>query len=145
MTYPEEHFRIGQVLYVDEKIMKALSIVRPAGTQIANGLKRLEIRKWFPDVRSGEKILLIENESFLMEEGQQAVGEAVAIITLGDIREFKREDVLAACASYYEEGWLAWQIKTVQKIENAFSIRAARKLYDVDDSVLTSARLIKIW
>jgi len=40
-----------------------------------------------------------------MEEGQQAMGKAVAIITLGDIREFKREDVLAACASYYEEGW----------------------------------------
>ncbi|WP_394550019.1 hypothetical protein [Pantoea sp. SGAir0183] len=112
--------------------------------QIANGLKRLEIRKWFPDVRSGEKILLIENENFLMEEGQQAVRKAVAIITLGDIREFKREDVLAACASYYEEGWLAREIKNVQKIENAFSIRAARKLYDVDDSVLTSARLIKI-
>lgn len=124
--------------------MKALSIVWPAGTQIANGLKTLEIRKWFPDVRSGEKILLIENESFLIEEGQEEMGKAVAIITLGDIRAFKHEDILPACASYHEDGWLAWEIKTVQKINNPFLIRAARKLYDVDDSVLTSAHLINI-
>ncbi|MFS7159052.1 ASCH domain-containing protein [Serratia proteamaculans] len=124
--------------------MKALSIVRPAGTQIANGLKTLEIRRWQPDVSIGQEILLVENEHFLTVDGQEEVGTAVAIITLGEIREFRREDIPQACASYYEAGWLAWEIKTIKKIESPFSTRAARKLYEIDDSVLTSARLIRI-
>lgn len=95
--------------------MKALSIVRPAGTQIANGLKTLEIRRWQPMLQEGEEILLVENEHFLTVDGQEEVGTAVAIITLGEIREFRREDISQACASYYETGWLAWEIKTVKK------------------------------
>lgn len=124
--------------------MKALSIVRPAGTQIANGLKTLEIRRWQPDVRTGEEILLVENEHFLTVDGQEEVGTAIAIITLGEIREFRQEDIPKACASYYEAGWLAWEIKTIKKIENPFRTRAARKFYEIDDSVLNAARLIII-
>ncbi|WP_226052879.1 hypothetical protein [Dickeya chrysanthemi] len=97
-----------------------------------------------PEIRAGEEILLVENEHFLTVDGQENVGTAVAIITLGEIREFKREDIIQACASYYEDGWLAWEIKTIQKIENPFSILAARKLYEIDDSVIHSARLTKI-
>jgi len=124
--------------------MKALSIVRPAGTQIANGLKTLEIRRWQPDVRTGEEILLVENENFLTADVQEENGIAVAIITLGEIREFRQEDIFQACASYYEDGWLAWEIKTIKKIDNPFSVRAARKLYEIDDTVIHSACLIKI-
>ncbi|KAA8729420.1 ASCH domain-containing protein [Ewingella americana] len=124
--------------------MKALSIVRPAGTQIANGLKTLEIRRWKPEIRAGEEILLVENENFLTADGQEENGIAVAIITLGEIREFRREDIFQACASYYEDGWLAWEIKTIKKIDNPFSVCAARKLYEIDDSVLNAARLIII-
>ncbi|RJT28910.1 ASCH domain-containing protein [Rahnella woolbedingensis] len=124
--------------------MKALSIVRPAGTQIANGLKTLEIRRWQPDVRTGEEILLVENEHFLTVDGQEEVGTAIAIITLGEIREFRQEDIPKACASYYEAGWLAWEIKTIKKIENPFPTRAARKFYEIDDLVLNAARLIII-
>lgn len=124
--------------------MKALSIVRPYGTQIANGLKTLEIRRWQPEVRAGEEILVVENENFLTVEGQEEVGTAVAIITLGEIREFRRDDLVKSCSSYYEEGWLAWEIKTIRKIETPFLTRAARKLYEIDDSVISSVRLTKI-
>jgi hypothetical protein len=124
--------------------MKALSIVRPAGTQIANGLKTLEIRRWKHEVQDGEEILLVENEHFLTADGQEEVGVAVAVITFGKIREFRREDIPKACASYYEDGWLAWEIKTIKKIENPFSIRAARKLYEIDDTVIHSVPLTKI-
>ncbi|WP_036112406.1 ASCH domain-containing protein [Mangrovibacter sp. MFB070] len=124
--------------------MKALSIVHPAGTQIASGLKTLEIRRWQPEVQAGEKILLVENEHFLTTDGQEEAGRAVAVITLGEIRAFRREDIPQACASYYEDGWLAWEIKTVKKIDNPFSIRAARKLYEIDDTVLHSVELTNI-
>lgn len=72
------------LINTDEIPMKALSIVRPAGTRIANGLKTLEIRRWQPEVRTGEEILLVENEHFLTTDGQGEVGTAVDIITLGD-------------------------------------------------------------
>lgn len=124
--------------------MKALSIVRPAGTQIANGQKTLEIRRWKPEIRAGEEILLVENEHFLTADGQEEDGTAVAIITLGEIREFRPEDIPQACASYYEDGWLAWEIKTINKIDNPFSVRAARKLYEIDDPLIHSACLIQI-
>lgn len=124
--------------------MKALSIVRPAGTQIANGLKTLEIRRWYPEVQAGEEILLVENEHFLTADGQEELGRAVAVITFGEIREFRREDIPQACASYYEDGLLAWEIKTIKKIDNPFSIRAARKLYEIDDTVIHSVPLTKI-
>ncbi len=124
--------------------MKALSVVRPSDTQIANGLKTLEIRRWYPEVGEGEEILLVENENYLKEAGQEDVGVAVAIITLGKIREFTPEDILQACASYYEAGWLAWEIRTIKKIDSPFSIRAARKFYDVDDPVVQTARYTKI-
>nr|WP_113867766.1 ASCH domain-containing protein [Brenneria salicis]NMN92918.1 ASCH domain-containing protein [Brenneria salicis ATCC 15712 = DSM 30166]RBP60962.1 ASCH domain-containing protein [Brenneria salicis ATCC 15712 = DSM 30166]RLM28298.1 hypothetical protein BHG07_17565 [Brenneria salicis ATCC 15712 = DSM 30166] len=124
--------------------MKALSVVRPGGTNIANGLKTLEIRRWYPEVGAGEEILLVENENYLREEGQEEVGAAVAIITLGEIRKFKPEDIIQACASYYEEGWLAWEIRTIKKIDSPFSIRAARKFYDIEDFVIQTARFTTI-
>ncbi|WPD77406.1 hypothetical protein OGM23_08695 [Dickeya fangzhongdai] len=87
--------------------MKALSIVRPAGTQIANGLKTLEIRRWQPEIRAGEEILLVENEHFLTVDGQEDVGTAVTIITLmksGSLNEkisFKRAHLIMKTV-----GWL---------------------------------------
>lgn len=124
--------------------MKALSVVHPAGTQIACGLKTLEIRRWQPEVQAGEEILLVENENFLTMDGQEESGIALAVITLGEIRAFRREDIPQACASSYEDGWLAWEIKTIKKIDNPFSIRAARKLYEIDDTVIHSVGLTKI-
>ncbi|HCL5637875.1 TPA: ASCH domain-containing protein [Klebsiella aerogenes] len=123
--------------------MKALSVVRPAGTKIVNGLKTLEVRRWAPEIRAGEEILLVENENFLTVDGQEETGEAVAIITLGKIREFRQEDIPQACASYYEEGWMAWEIRSVKKIEPPFPVRAARKLYEIDDAVIYSSCLAK--
>ncbi|MBH2917454.1 ASCH domain-containing protein [Serratia marcescens] len=123
--------------------MKALSVVRPAGTQIANGLKTLEVRRWKPEIQAGEEILLVENENFLTVDGQEETGEAVAVITLGEIRAFRQEDMPQTCASYYEEGWMAWEIRTVKKIEPPFPARAARKLCEIDDVVIHSTCLAK--
>ncbi|MGE4920896.1 ASCH domain-containing protein [Yersinia enterocolitica] len=82
--------------------MKALSIVYPAGSKIADGQKRLEIRRWHPDLGENEAVLIVENHKFLMNEGDEDIGRAVAIVTIGQVRDFTPEDVEAACASSYE-------------------------------------------
>ena len=112
--------------------MKALSVVYPGGSKIANGQKKLEIRRWHPGLSENEPLLIVENHNFLMNDGEEDFGQAVAIVTIGQVREFALEDVEAACASSFEPGWLAWEIQSVKKIVTPFSVRAARKIYEVE-------------
>ncbi|MEL7096861.1 MAG: hypothetical protein AAGK70_15620, partial [Pseudomonadota bacterium] len=40
-------------------------------------------------------------------------------------------DVDAACASYFEEGWLAWELTDVRQVSHTKPVLAARGIYDV--------------
>ena len=112
--------------------MKALSIVAPSGSKIARGLKTLEIRRWAPAIHPDEDLLIVENSRFLHEEGDEdADGRAVAILRVGAVRPFRPSDIAAACASYYEEGWLAWELTHIRPISCAQPLRAARGIYDL--------------
>lgn len=114
------------------KEMKALSVVYPAGSLIAEGKKTLEVRRWNHDLSADEELIIVENHRFLLNEGDEDEGLAVAIITLGKIRKFTTEDIGAACASSFEEGWLVWEITSVEKIKKPFSAKAARKIYHLE-------------
>lgn len=110
--------------------IKAISIVAPGGTKIARGEKTLEIRRWKPDLRENEDLLIVENKKFLTQELEvDPDAMAVAIVTIGKVRAFIRDDMKAACASYYEDGWLAWEIENIRPIAHAFKARAERKIY----------------
>ena len=64
-----------------------------------------------------------------MNEGDEDVSQAIALVTIGQIRHFTTEDVEAAGASRFEPGWLAWEIQSVKKIVAPFPVRAARNIY----------------
>lgn len=70
--------------------MKALSVVYPAGSKIADGQKKLEIRRWDPDLGENEAVLIVENHKLLMNEGDEDIGQAVVIITVGKVTRFQR-------------------------------------------------------
>ncbi len=75
----------------------------------------------------------MENGRFLHAEGEEdADGIAVAIVRVKAVRPFVLADMQAACASYFEEGWLAWELSDVRPIESAMPVRAARSIYEVD-------------
>ncbi|MBK5529379.1 ASCH domain-containing protein [Pseudomonas sp. TH06] len=113
--------------------MKTLSIVRPSGGRIASGEKTLEIRRWHPDLDPGEDLLIVENGRFLHTEGDEdADGVAVAIVRVKAVRPFVLADMQAACANYFEEGWLAWELSHVRPITHPVNVRAARGIYEVD-------------
>ncbi|WP_240478625.1 ASCH domain-containing protein [Pseudomonas cremoricolorata] len=115
-----------------EFTIKALSIVHPSGTRIANGEKTLEIRRWAPDLQPDEDLLIVENRRFLNVEGDEdADGRAVAIVRVKAVRPFRVQDIPAACASYHEPGWLAWELSDVRPVCCAEPVLAARGLYDV--------------
>lgn len=38
----------------------------------------------------------------------------------------------AACASYFENGWLAWELSDVRPVALPATVRAARGIYEVE-------------
>ncbi len=112
--------------------MKALSVVRPGGSLIASGRKTLEIRRWLPELDPSEDLLIVENGRYLREDGEQDEdGVAVAVVKVARVRPFTPDDVAAACASIFEEGWFAWELVGVRQIPAATRVLAARGIYQV--------------
>lgn len=113
--------------------IKAISIVAPSGQKIASGEKTLEIRRWLPDLHENEDLLIVENKRFLNKDfPADPDGYARAIVRIGKIRPFMRDDMKAACATSYEEGWLAWEIVDARPLAKPFKAMAARKIYELD-------------
>ncbi len=111
--------------------MKAISVVSPAGQLIASGKKTLEIRKWIPDISANEPLLIVENLNYLINEGQVDIGRALAVVNIKAVRPFIPDDMEAACASYFEEGWLAWEMINVRPVISLLPVSAERKIYNV--------------
>lgn len=93
----------------------------------------LEVRHWYPDLDPCEDLLIVESGRFLHREGdEEADGTAVAIVRVKAVRPFVQADMQAACASYFEEGWLAWELSELRPVTHQVTVRAARGIYEVD-------------
>jgi len=116
-----------------EDSIKALSIVRPGGRRIASGEKTLEVRRWNPNLPPSEDLLIVENGHYLHRDGDHDdAGVAVAIVKVKTVRPFTIADIAAACASSFEEGWLAWELTDVRPVQSAGCVLAARGIYEID-------------
>ncbi|HEV2571208.1 MAG TPA: ASCH domain-containing protein [Beijerinckiaceae bacterium] len=112
--------------------MKAVSIVKPGGSLIASGEKTIEVRRWQPDLSPTEDLLIVENEKFLHQDGDKDDnGKAVAVVRVKLVRPFVRSDIKAACATSFEEGWLAWELTDIRPVRDEFAALAARRIYEV--------------
>ncbi len=59
----------------------------------------------------------MENERFLHNDGDEDDnGIAVAIVRVKAVRPFILADMQAACASYFEDGWLAWELSDIRPV-----------------------------
>jgi ASCH domain len=113
--------------------MKALSVVHPSGTKIARGEKTLEVRRWRPDLSPAEDLLIVENHRFLRNDGDRDDdGRAVAIVRVKAVRPFTPDDMKVACASYFEDGWLAWVLDDIRPVTSVGPVPAERGVYEVD-------------
>lgn len=75
----------------------------------------------------------MENGRFLHNDGDEDDnGIAVAIVRVKAVRPFILADMQAACASYFEDGWLAWELSDIRPVTCPVTIRAARGIYEVD-------------
>ena len=78
----------------------ALSIVAPSGQRIAQGIKTLEVRSWRPDQFPLKDLVIVENQTYLNNEGDEELGYAVALVDIDSIHTWQENEVDAACASY---------------------------------------------
>jgi hypothetical protein len=113
--------------------MKTISIVAPNGTRIADGIKTLEVRSWIPNLNPDEELLIVENERYLKIEGDvDPNGHAVAIVKVARVRTFEKDDIAAACATSFADGYYSWELTDVKKIRNSMPVPAKRGLYETD-------------
>lgn len=115
--------------------MKTISIVAPNGTRIADGIKTIEVRSWTPDLNPDEDLLIVENKRYLKVEGEvDPEGYAVAVVCVAKVRTFEEQDIPAACATSFAEGYYSWELTHVRKLQNPLLVSAKRGLYETDFS-----------
>ena len=110
---------------------KALSIVAPAGQRIAQGIKTLEIRSWLPPQLPLKNLLIVENQNYLRQDGDEDIGVAVALVDIESVHEWQEHEVGAATASYWAAGYYAWVISNVRPLKTPIAVMAKRKIYSL--------------
>ncbi|MBL8320826.1 MAG: ASCH domain-containing protein [Acinetobacter sp.] len=110
----------------------ALSIVAPNGTRIAQGRKTLEVRAWQPEQLPLKDIVIVENQNYLTQDGDEEPGLAVAIADILAVHPWRKDELEAACASYWAEGYFSWEISNVRPISPPAAVMAKRKIYFIE-------------
>ena len=107
----------------------ALSIVAPNGERIAQGLKTIEVRSWQPENLPIKNLMIVENQNYLLNDGDTEMGWAVALVDIESVHPWLPDEIEAASASYWAKGYYAWVITNVRPFAEPIQMVAKRKLY----------------
>ncbi|QNX61035.1 ASCH domain-containing protein [Acinetobacter seifertii] len=109
----------------------ALSVVAPNGTRIAQGVKTLEVRSWVPTELPLKDLLIVENQNFLINDGDEEEGIAVALVDVDSIHAWQNDEIEPACATGWSEGYFAWVLSNVRPVKQQLKVQAKRKIYQL--------------
>lgn len=114
--------------------IKALSVVYPFGTWIAEGSKSIEVRSWLPlTLEPEEDLLIVENGRRLDTPGDtDPEGRAVVLVQIRQTRPFVEADMGPSRASCFAEGYHSWVLHRIRKLKEPFRALAARDIYLLD-------------
>ena len=122
-------------------IVDALSIVSPSVQRIIAGKKVVEIRRWLPPEIPFLDLVLVENEIYLTEEGQEDPnGLARAIIDITGVHEWTREEAQSQGIEWIPN-YVCWELSNVRRIEPPIPCVARRKIYKINISDLSTFEL----
>jgi hypothetical protein len=65
-------------------------------------------------------LMIVENQHFLLNDGDEDVGFAVALVDIESVHPWQSDEVDAACATYWAEGYLAWVIVIFVRLIHRF-------------------------
>jgi len=127
--------------------IKALSVVSPWGTRIAQGLKTREIRSWHPGTLPIERLLIVENDRRLTQAGDEdPEGGAVAVVRISDVHDWTPEEAEAAC-SVHEPGlrsrFVFWRPGSFMKWK--FRMSCSRVFLSRDDPCTSREPAVQIF
>lgn len=119
-------------------IVNALSIVSPSVQRIVARKKVVEIRRWLPPKIPFLDLVLVENEIYLTEEGQEDPnGLARAIVDITGVHEWKLEEAKSQGVEWSPD-YICWELSNVRRIEPPIPCVARRRIYKIDiDTVPT--------
>ncbi|MYG05393.1 ASCH domain-containing protein [Candidatus Poribacteria bacterium] len=110
----------------------ALSIVSPSVRNILAGKKVVEIRPWLPPKIPFFDLVLVENETYLTEEGQEDPNGLVrAIVDITGVHEWTREEAESQGIDWIPD-YICWELSNVRHIAPPIPCVARRKIYKID-------------
>ena len=113
-------------------IVDALSIVSPSVQRIVAGEKVGEIRRWLPPEIPFLNLVLVENEVYLTEAGQEDPnGLARAIVDIIGVHEWTREEAELQRIEWIPD-YVCWELSNVRHIVPPIPCVARRKIYKID-------------
>ncbi|EKU53075.1 hypothetical protein ACINWC323_0482 [Acinetobacter sp. WC-323] len=89
----------------------------------------MEVRSWHPEVLPLKDVVIVENQNFLLQDGDEEADLTVALVDIEAVHAWRVDEVEAACASYWAEGYFAWMIANVRPFDQPIQVMAQRKLY----------------
>ena len=119
-------------------IVDALSIVSPSVQRMLAGEKIVEIRRWLPPEIPFLDLVLVENEIYLTEEGQEDPnGLARAVVDIIGVHEWTREAAEAQGVAWIPN-YVCWELSNVRRIEPPIPCVARRKIYKIDIDTIST-------
>ena len=113
-------------------IVDALSIVSPSVQRIVAGEKVVEIRRWLPPEIPFLNLVLVENEVYLTEEGQEDPnGLARAVVDITGVHAWTREEAESQGVAWISD-YICWELSNVRCIAPPIPCVARRKIYKID-------------
>ena len=111
--------------------VNALSIVSPSVQNIVDGKKVVEIRRWLPPEIPFLNLVLVENELYLTEEGQEDPnGLARAVVDITGVHEWTHEEAESQGIDWVPN-YLCWELSNVRPIVPPIPCVAKRKIYKI--------------
>ena len=113
-------------------IVNALSIVSPSVQRIIAEKKVVEIRRWLPPEIPFLDLVLVENEIYLTEEGQEDPnGLARAVVDITGAHEWTREEAESQGIDWIPN-YVCWELSNVRSIVPPIPCIAKRKIYQIE-------------
>ena len=113
-------------------IVDALSIVSPSVQHIIAGKKVVEIRRWLPPEIPFLNLVLVENEIYLTEDGQEDPnGLARAVVDIVGVHDWTREEAESQGVTWISN-YVCWELSNVRRIEPPIPCVTRRKIYKID-------------
>lgn len=100
--------------------------------RIVAGKKVVEIRRWLPPEIPFLDLVLVENEIYLTEEGQEDPnGLARAIVDITGVHEWTGEEAESQGIDWIPD-YVCWELSNVRHIVPPIPCVARRKIYKID-------------